>query len=185
MDDNSYTVTVADGSVQWACVIPTSSPSVGDQLDFETNFKTSGNLAVGQTIVSQPPYGAKTVTVNGVVHKLFSRMTGLQYSVSTGANTITYTATYPWTKLIGVEVVNCEALDTADFIVYDTPGGTYSGVPNQLLQQFSYTLNMPKDFYIRMAQFDADLYQGMVIQINYTSVSNKTIGINLLMNQVV
>jgi hypothetical protein len=136
------------------------------------------------SINSQPPFGSKSILVNGVTKKLFARFTGQQYTVAIGVNTLTYTATYAWAKLLGVEVVNCEALDTTDFKVYDTAQGTYSGTPNALLNQFSYALNLPKDYYQRMAQFDADIYAGMVIQITYTSISAKTIGLNLFLNEV-
>lgn len=157
-----------------------------DQIDFETNYKPSGNqTSPAQTVVQGvPPYGSKTIVINNATKKLFARFTGIQSSVSTGDNTITYTATYPWSKILGVEVINCEALDTADLKVFDTAAGTYSGTPNALLNQFAFAINLPKDFYQRMAQFDADLYQGMIIQITYNSKSNKTIGINFLLDEV-
>lgn len=134
-------------------------------------------------IMTTPPYGSKTIVVSGVTKKLYARNTGFQQVLTSGANTISYTATYAWVKLLGVEVVNCEALDTVDFKVYDTATGTYSGSANALLNQFSYAHNLPKDYYLRMSQFDADMYAGMVVQVTYNSVSAKTVGINLLMNE--
>jgi len=68
--------------------------------------------------------------------------------------------------------------------VYDTATGTYSGVPNYMLNQFAYSVNIAKDYYVRLSQFDADLYTGMIIQFTYNSVSDKTIGFNLIMNEV-
>ena len=158
-----------------------------DQTDFETNYKTTGNIISPATtnVQAQPPYGSKTIVVNGITHKLYSRFTGQQYPVNQGVNTLTYTVTYPWAKLIGVECVGCESLDIVNFAVYDNAQGTYSGTPNALLQQFAYSLNLPAGFYQRMAQFDADIYQGMVIEIAYTSKSAKTVGINFLIDQVV
>lgn len=183
----NFWIKAIDGSFEVECVIPTNTSLSSDSLDFVTNFQANANkpLTSNSDVQSQPPYGSKTVTISGVVKKLFARFTGLQFNVVAGVNTLSYTATYPWVKLIGVEAVNCEALDTVDFKVYDTALGTYSGVPNALLNQFSYSLNLPKDFYQRMAQFDADIYQGMVLQVTYTSQSTKTIGINLLLDQVV
>src|ERR1051325_1911784 len=171
----SYWIKAIDGAFELECIIPTD-PANADTNDFLTNFQPNANKPIidTTTVRAQPPYGSKTVLVNGVSKKLFARFTGQQYSLSAGSNTITYTATYAWAKLIGVECINCEALDTVDFKVYDTAGGTYSGHPNALLQQFSYTLNLPKDFYLRMAQFDADVYAGMVIQMTYVSQSAKT-----------
>jgi hypothetical protein len=152
------------------------------QLGQLSNVDSNGNLYTSTN--SQPPYGAKTILINGSSKKLFARFTGIQFSLQQGSNTLVYTNPYPWAKIIGVEVVNCEALDTADLKVYDTSSGTYSGIPNALLNQFSYSLNLSKDFYQRMAQFDADIYQGMVIQIIYTSQNAKTVGINLLLDEV-
>lgn len=186
MDDNSYTISIADGSIQWSCLIPITTPSTGDQLDFETNYKATGNMLVGLSVVNQPPLGAKFVTISGIGHKLYARFTGLQFTVNNGSNTLTYTATYNWAKIVGIECVNCTTLDTVDLKVLDTAQGTYSGVPNAVLNQFSYTLNLPAGYYQRMAQFDADIYVGMVLQFTYVSNSllAKTIGINLLMNEV-
>ena len=183
---SNYWIKAIDGAFELDCVIPTDTTLSADSLDFVTNFKPTGNEAVvlSANIQSDPPYGSKTIQISGVTKKLFSRFTGKQYSVTTGSNTLTYTSTFTWAKLLGVEAVGCEALDTVDFKVYDTSTGTYSGVANALLNQFSFALNLPKDFYQRMAQFDADIYAGMVIQITYTSISNKTVGINFLLDEV-
>lgn len=182
---SNYWIKAIDGAFEVDCVIPTDLLN-SDTNDFVTNFKSTGNLAIisAASIQSQPPYGSKTIVVNGVTKKLFARFTGIQSSVTSGSNTINYTAIYNWAKLLGVEAINCEALDTVDFKVYDNSSGTYSGYPNALLNQFGYTLNLSKDFYQRMAQFDADIYVGMIIQITYHSQSNKTVGINLLFDEV-
>jgi len=136
------------------------------------------------TINSSPAFGAKTITVNGVVKKLFARFSGIQQALTVGDNVITYTIIYPWVKMIGIEVINCEALDIASLKIYDDGAGTYSGIPNLCLNQFSYSISLPKDYYVKTAQFDADVYVGMVIKIEYNSISNKTIGINFTINEV-
>jgi hypothetical protein len=135
-------------------------------------------------VESTPFIGSKTIAIAGVTKKLFARHVGIQQALTAGANEITYTGTFAWTKLVGLEVVNSEALDIVDLKVYDNDAGSFSGVPNLMLNQFGFSVNMPKDFYIRMAQFDADFYATMVIKISYNSVSAKTIGINFLMNEV-
>ena len=142
------------------------------------------NLPGNINVVSQPPFGAKTLSINGVTKKLYARTVGFQQALSTGANDVSYTATYPWVKLTGVEAINCEALDYVNFMVHDTAAGTYSGYPNALLNQFGFSVNLAKDFYRRIADFDADLYVGMVVKIEYTSVSAKTVGFNFIMNEV-
>jgi hypothetical protein len=135
-------------------------------------------------IQSIPSFAAKTLVVGGVVKKLYARNTGIQQALDQGTNTITYVINYPWVKLLGVEVIGAETLDYCDFEVYDDAQGSYSGYPNLKLNQFAYSVNVPKDYYIRTSQFDADLYQGMMLKVTYNSVSAKTIGINLIMNEV-
>ena len=139
------------------------------------------NVVVG----SSPAFTAKTViATDGSTKKLYARTTGFQASVAVGANSVSYTATYPWAKVTGIEVINCEALDVVQLKVLDTTTGTYSTIPNYTLNQFGFTVSLPKDFYQRISQFDADLYVGMVLRIEYTSVSAKTVGFNLIMNEV-
>lgn len=135
-------------------------------------------------VASTPAFAAKTVMVNGVLKSLYARNTGFQQALASGANVVEHTIGYPWVKLIGAEVVGSEVLDTISFKVYDTAAGTYSGVPNKLLNQFGFTVNLPAGYYRREAPYDADLYAGMVLKLEYNSVSAKTVGFNLVMNEV-
>lgn len=135
-------------------------------------------------ISSSPAFASKNIVISGVTKNLFARNTGFQQALTTGANEISHTIAYPWVKLIGAEIVGCEALDTLDFKVYDTAAGTYSGVPDKLLNQFGFSVNMPAGHYKREAPYDADLYIGMILKVEYTSLSDKTVGINLILNEV-
>jgi hypothetical protein len=173
----NYWLKMIDGLFEVQCSIPID-PSNADTIDFETNHKPTGNRPLPS---SAQAFAAKTLP-NG--KKLFARNVGFQQALTAGANTITYTATYPWAKLLGVEVINSEALDTVDFKVYDNALGSYSGYPNALLNQFAYSTNLPKDYYVRMSNFDADVYVGMVLQVSYTSLSAKSVGFNLILNEV-
>jgi len=157
-----------------------------------TDYSTNGssnvdflkNMVREVQVTSQIPFGAKSQVIDGVLKKFYARNTGKQFDVVEGSNELTYTATFPWVKMLGIECINAEALDTAELRVYDSPAGTYSGVPNALLNQFGYTLNMAAGFYGRSSPFDADLYAGMVIKITYVSQSLKKVGVNFLMNEV-
>lgn len=177
----NYSAYVAYQGLTIKCFI---GPS--EKAEFEASYKALGNTSLVQTatIQSIPSFTAKTVTINNVNKKLYARNTGFQQALTQGSNVIEYSLTYPWCKILGVEIVGAETLDYCDFEVYDNAQGTYSGVPNQKLNQFAYSVNIPKDYYIRLSQFDADIYQGMVIKVTYNSVSAKTIGINLIMNEV-
>ena len=165
--------------------IDTSDPLIGTEENAILDYVYTLNTQPAQVVVSStPPFGAKTVTVAGVTKKLYARNIGFQNTLAAGVNTVTYTIALPWVKILGVEVINCEALDYVDLKILDSASGGYSGVPNLALNQFAFANNLPKDYYMRMANFDADIYLGMQIQITYTSVSAKTVGFNLLMNEV-
>jgi hypothetical protein len=179
-DGFMYVVTTEPMSSEQEDLIKGIIYSLNDQPT-QVAVKSQPSVNVG----SSPAFTAKTVFApDGSIKKLFARNTGFQSPVSVGTNTITYTATIPWAKITGVEVINCEALDTVNFKVMDSTTGSYSTIPNYMLNQFGFTVNLPKDFYQRVSQFDADLYIGMVLRIEYTSVSAKTVGFNLIMNEV-
>lgn len=123
-----------------------------------------------------PSFSAKNVGTK----KLFARNTGMQETLTAGSNIVTFPITFPWVKITGMEIVGCEALDTVSMRVFDTATGTYSAVPNYMLNQFGFTINLPAGYYERTSTFDADLYQGMTIQLTYTSASAKRIGVNFI-----
>jgi len=183
---SNYFMKAFDNIFSFECLIPNDPALSSETVDFETNFKAAGNVKPLQTVSVQsaPPFGAKTQVINGVTKKFFARNTGLQTVLAAGSNTISYTISYAWIKIIGIECISCEALDTVELKVYDNASGTYSGVPNALLNQFGYTLNMAAGYYARTSPFDADLYAGMILQFTYVSVSAKTIGFNIIMNEV-
>jgi len=173
--DSTYFMFAFDGPMALRCAVYKDSGA--DQTAFEATYQALGNKPIPSTISA---FTAKTFGTK----KLFARNTGKQFAVAAGSNDLTYTATFAWVKFIGLELVGSEALDTGELRVYDDAAGTYSGVPNALLNQFGYTMNFPKDFYSRSSPFDADLYVGMVMKITYVSASAKTIGINYIMNEV-
>jgi len=169
----SYALMAFDQAFEICCNLVETA----DITDFETNYKTTGNKPLTNLTAA---FSAKTFGSK----RLFARNTGMQFSLSAGSNVLTYTATYAWTKIIGMELINAEALDTCELKVLDSTAGTYSGIPNYLLNQFGYTLNMGPNFYIRTSPFDADLYVGMQLQFTYVSVSAKTVGLNIIQNEV-
>jgi len=161
--------------------VPLSGPEETSIFDYVYNLNAKAKEV---TVNSVPPFGAKSQVISGVLKKFYSRNTGIQYDLTTGSNDINFTISFPWVKIIGIECIGGEILDTAELRVYDNSVGTYSGVPNALLNQFGYTLNMAKDYYARSSPFDADLYQGMLLKITYVSISDKRVGMNIIMNEV-
>lgn len=137
-------------------------------------------------VTSTPAIASKTLSDG---KKIYERVVGVKQQVEPVAeghlsDTINYTVPYPHAKLIGLHIINCTALDTVDLEVFDTAAGTYSGYPNLKLNQFGFATNMPKDFFEHKANFDADVYQGLIIRITYKSSTSKMIGINFIMNEV-
>lgn len=172
----NYALSAYEGAFQVECYLPIDPDNV-ECLDFEVNFKPGVNKKIELVM---PAFCSKTIGSK----KLFARNTGFQSAVVAGANIISHTITYPWVKITGIEIIGCQSLDTVDMKVLDTSTGSYSTVPNYTLNQFGFTVNLPDGYYIRESPFDADLYQGMVVRLGYTSSSSKTLGINLLMAEV-
>lgn len=174
----AYHLACDSGLFTVSCTLDKSPSDTTDLVNFETNYKPTKKFS---KLILPSAFSAK-VTTDG--KKLYARTVGVQQEVTVGANTIDYVLTYPWCKMIGAEIINCSALDYIDFKVYDSEAGTYSGVSNYLLNQFGFSVNLPKDFYRREAPYDADIYQGMKLSVTYNTLVAKTIGINLLLNEV-
>lgn len=132
-------------------------------------------------IITPTPFASKTLENN---LKLFKRYVGIQVEVATGENIITYTIPHNWVKIMGLDIINCSALDKADFEVFDSTSGTYSGIPNLKLNQFGFSVNLPEGFFSVKSSYDSDLYLGMQIKLTYFSQSSKTIGINFDFHEV-
>lgn len=173
-----YIIKLVHGPIEAHCEIVKSTPESTDQTDFETNYKAQGNAHPVASF--SPAFSAKTFEDKD----LYKRITGIQENLTIGANTITFTIAYPWVKITGIEIINGSALDFVSMEVLDSTTGQYSGTPNKILNQFGFTVNISENYYKYDSEYDADLYEGMQIQLTYTSTSAKTIGINFLINEV-
>ena len=132
--------------------------------------------------INYVPAFADKKTTDG--KKLYKRMHGITYACSTGDNTVEFAIPYAHVKMIGTEIINGEAGDYCDFKVLDDAEGTYSQVPNAVMNQFGYAVNIAKDSHEEKCVYDADLYVGMRIQLTYNSASAKTVGFNFDLNEV-
>lgn len=182
-NDTSYIIRACDSWFAQECLLD-KAVNTSEVSEFETNFKTSANKKIIQEIASMPSFGSKTFYFGNTLKKLYSRFTGQQFAIIQGANTCDYTVTHAWVKMVGIELIAGELGDTASLKVIDTAQGTYSGVPNYVLNQFGFEVNVAKDYYARASQFDSDLYPGMIVRLEYNSISAKTIGVNYLINEV-
>jgi len=147
-----------------------------DKADWQSAYQSNSNKSIDRSL----PFSAKTIGSK----KLYKRVVGAQYAVPVGTTTLEYVIPYAWVKINVIECVGGEVGDYCSFSIKDTPTGTYTGVPNYLLNQFGYTTNIAPGFYERTSEFDADLYTGMRIVLDYTSLSAKTIGINYILNEL-
>ena len=136
----------------------------------------------GQFFFKMDAFASKT-TVDG--KSLYKRVHGKKFTVTGSATTTClFTVPYAHAKVEAFEILNCAYDETVDFYVLDDTLGTYSGTPDKVLNQFGYTVQMPKDFYDKKSQYDADLYNGMQIKIDYTNNNaTKDIYINYVLNE--
>jgi hypothetical protein len=149
-----------------------------DQVDFETNYKTSANKPLYQ--LGQQPFASKQIGSK----KLYKRVHGVKSVLIPGDNVISFTIPYAWAKINGIELVGGENLDVVSLAVLDSATGTYSTFPNAQLNQFGFQINVSKDYYQFKSEFDADLYLGMQVKITYTSLSAKSVGVNFILNEL-
>lgn len=175
--EDSYWLTTSHGPLNFECILAKT-----DASDFETNYKPLGPANIRSTINIDvlPAIASKTLGAK----KLYKRVVGVQSAVTTGSTDIVWTCPFAWVKFMGIEFTNCESLDKVSLYVLDKAATPLFGVPNATLNQFGFDANMCKDFYKHQSEFDADIYGGLQIKIVYTSVSDKTVGINFIMNEV-
>lgn len=176
--NNSYRIFANDGGFGLNCIIPMDGTAATDQAAFEASYKTAGNKSPTQG--SSSPFASKTIGTKN----LYKRVTGMKFPVVMGSNNLNYVATFPWVKFTGIEIINGEVGDFISLYVLDTATGTYSTVPNAVLNQFGYSVNVIPVSYVHKSEFDADIYQGLQIKMVYTSVSVKTIGVNYIISEV-
>jgi len=141
------------------------------------------------SVVEIPPVAAKRL-LNG--KNLFRRVIGIRSGQCTPPDengvlqptVMEWTVPFAWVKFLGVEFIGAEIGDYADFTVHDTATGTYfnAGAKFQL-NKFGFSTNLAKDFYVQRAEFDADLYMGMIIRITLFSISDKSVAVNFIMNE--
>lgn len=179
--DDQYAIFSSDGIFYMFCQMPKSSPASDEQTDFETNFKSNGNKKLSTAV---QPFADKTLP-NG--KKLFTRIHGISVNVQGSPDTIDFVVPYAACKISGIEVIGGHIGDKVSFQVLDTPTGTLSGVPNYMLNQFGFDMNVAKDFYNYKSMYDADLIQNMKLRVIYDATDEafpRPIYINFILHEV-
>lgn len=139
------------------------------------------DIKINENIESQTlPFSSKKLGNQ----KIFMRVNGTSGSVSSNASNIDFTVPYDFCKITGIEIINAEFGDVANFRVLDTPSGTISGFSNVQLNEFGTSVNITEKFYRFESSYDADLIKDMTLRVNYTSISSKTVYINFILHEV-
>lgn len=130
------------------------------------------------------PFAAK-VLPNG--KKIYRRVHGISATLDSATTTIDYIVPYTECKILGLEILNGKIGDTANFKVLDTAAGTLTGVPNYLLNQFGFDVNIRPESANYPSKYDADLFVGLVLRVVYASVvedPERTIYINFDLHEI-
>lgn len=110
--------------------------------------------------------------------KLFARNHGFQIvCITAGTYTGEFSIPYEHAKIDKVDIINGEANDKVNFKVATVNGSI-------VLNQFAFDLNVSKDYMSQTSAYDADLFLGLKLSIEYTCQSARTIGVNLRLHEV-
>ena len=110
--------------------------------------------------------------------------TGNVTGSSTGNIDFTVTKTY---DMSGVEILGAELGDKVQMQVLDDASGTYSTIPNYVLNQFGTNWYVRPDVFVKDLPYSARVMSGMVIRFIYENASTdaKDIYINLDLHEVI
>jgi hypothetical protein len=179
---SNYDGLVADAEKLWINTIDILT------LDQETAIKswyyTINNLPQKVAVEALPTYVAKTLSTASATKKLYKRLTGVQYDVVEGDNIFYFVIGYNWCKITGLEMVNSDMLEFCNFSITDSTTGAYSGVPNKVLSQFAYNVNLTDGSYKYLSEYDSDIYLGMQLKLEIHASRAKKIGINVFLDEV-
>lgn len=132
--------------------------------------------------ITESPYKSKVIDDE----KLYKRVHGVTKACVAGANTIDFDIPYDHVKITELEIMWAPEGATVDLMILDDDLGTYSTIPNYLLNQFSFDANIAKDQYKHHSSYDADLYLNMTVSvvIYLPTGTDKTIGVNFGLDEV-
>lgn len=196
--DEEYTIPTDSNRAKWQnnstllTAIANGDALVGDGEIFFSDVNEAvnwlkGNI-VGEVIVTtqpeQYPFASK-ILPDG--KKIYRRVRGVSANLTSATTTIDYVIPYVSCKITGLQVINGKIGDTANFKVMDTAAGTVTGIPNYLLNQFGFDVNMIPVEANYPSKYDSDLFTGLVLRLEYTSVVEdpvRTIYINFDLHEV-
>lgn len=186
-----YILITSNGPLVYRCDLQKNEIPNSEQIDFETNFKNNCN----KKVLRNDAFAEKTLPSG---KKLFRRAWGIKSTLqSSGDTTIEFIVPYIWCKITTMEIVGLPKMMSVDLTVHADINGAFktslegsliqTGVPKYKLNQFGFDVNASKDFYKDHSEYDADLFQGMIIKIVIKGgdVNTPTVGVNLTLHEVV
>jgi hypothetical protein len=158
---------------------------VGDGVTYKTSSSEAikflmGVLPIEVRVDEQPVFSSKKIGAK----KLYTRATGQIFALAAGANTLDFTIPFNEVKFNGLEIDKSKFGEKVSLKILDTASGSISGVPNYVLNQFGFDINLPDGFYRRMSDYDADLFLGLQIRIEYFAVEARNIGVNYMLHEL-
>ena len=154
----------------------------------ESQETTLGTIVTNHVATALPENTVLKVKNSAFADKaaLFFRGKGIKQTIE--ANTtenIIYTMLYPKGKINGVEILYGNDGDICNFKVLDSTTGSYTTVPNYLLNQFGFSWNVKSNGTKEILPYDADLYYGMQLVVEYTNNtdSNTEIAVNFYIHE--
>lgn len=182
LTDITYNILAFDGQLCFETKIEKEDTPTADQLDFETNYLPNSNKKINNPLQNNP-FSSKTVEGG----KLYRRKHGTRATIpGNSTQSIKFTVPYTVAKVDEVEIINCSGVDTVDLNILDSATGTYTTIPNYLLNQFGFDVNVSDIYFTDTSNYDAELNIGMQIEILYTNneADSKSIGINFVLHEV-
>ena len=143
--------------------------------------------AEGNVITRMVAFTAKSDPTTGL--KLFRRVHGITCNLTSEGNTeVIFSVPYNQCKVNEVNIVWCPEGVQVDFQVLDTPTGTISTIPDYMLNQFGFDVNVSKDYFEDISSYDADLIKDMQLKIIFKQksgyTSTKEVGINIVLHEM-
>lgn len=129
-------------------------------------------------ITSSPAFADKA--------QFFFRGTGVKTICPAGQTTqIKITSAYPKAKFNGATIMYGQDGDVCNLKVLDSDTGTYTTVPNYLLNQFGFNWNITKEPMKEKLPYDADIFLGMQLVVEYTNngSSDIEVGVNFYLHE--
>lgn len=166
-------------------IVAKSDDGLNDIIDINDAINLlKGNEAKDVKIVEQidaSPFASKTLA-NG--KKLYAREHGIpSTNIAAGATVaLVYEIPYAAAKITGAEIIGCQKGDTCNFKILDTDTGLLTTIPLHAVNQFGFDVNMSSNTYIKEYSYDADLFLGLHVSIEYTNNGDAAIDVAVNLN---